>query len=507
MGTKSRLASWPQHTEEQRRNTFLDPKIIGLTALLFCSHMAVADILIMRSGSRYEGTVTDQSESYLLVRPGGGRVTFPKAMVKEVIKKDTLSAPRETPTSRTATKPGPVRARRPVAGWPAEGAATTPQGAEDCALVAAVEQAVGVLVEAETVIKNEDVIREKIITATNAFVETYRVARRWQEAGLHHCRIVARVRSRKLRDRLQANRIATRKFTGEDLYGRIVTDDHAKRGAREILKACLTDLPQQVLTGRVAGQPVAVSSPDMEIPDGITRLRIPIRIAVDPKAYAQAMARILPKLDHIAKVKYTARASLQQKPGKPYAVFECRALRRVDNNPISPKPGDLVADVLLEPGRKAREPVFAPWKRVVQHAKEKGQRIAVVWVVKGLRVGGAQITAYGLDEEAVQSLPRANSAVAAVRMRLLDSENREIASREIQYRFSAWWSSFILNRRYLSKWWVVTVLPGAYKSGSFQSSTFASSFRGYFYIDLSTTQIKRICGLVLSVRWMPTRAK
>jgi hypothetical protein len=44
-----------------------------------------AEILVTKSGSKYEGTVTLEGDRYILVKPGGGRMTFPMRMVKEVV--------------------------------------------------------------------------------------------------------------------------------------------------------------------------------------------------------------------------------------------------------------------------------------------------------------------------------------------------------------------------------------------------------------------------------------
>ncbi|HUS47180.1 MAG TPA: hypothetical protein VM098_03605 [Phycisphaerae bacterium] len=61
----------------------------------------LADVLVTTSGSRYEGQVVDQGDSYLVRRPNGGKITFPKSMVKEVIKSDT---PTTQPSGKKAEK-------------------------------------------------------------------------------------------------------------------------------------------------------------------------------------------------------------------------------------------------------------------------------------------------------------------------------------------------------------------------------------------------------------------
>jgi len=72
------------------------------------------------------------------------------------------------------------------------------------ALRAAVQQAVGVLVSAETLVENDEVIRDRILSFSGGFVQTYRqIGEPTTEGGLVSIRIAAEVRRNDLRDRLQ----------------------------------------------------------------------------------------------------------------------------------------------------------------------------------------------------------------------------------------------------------------------------------------------------------------
>lgn len=54
---------------------------------------AGADVLVTKSGTRYKGKITERGNSYILSKPSGGKMTFPKSMVREVIRPET-SKPR-----------------------------------------------------------------------------------------------------------------------------------------------------------------------------------------------------------------------------------------------------------------------------------------------------------------------------------------------------------------------------------------------------------------------------
>ena len=87
-----------------------------LAAATLMLSAALGDTLITKSGSKYKGIVIKDGDNYILIKPSGGRMTFPGSMVREVIK-DT------SPTTKTpATKPA---LKKPQAG-PVKSSATRP---------------------------------------------------------------------------------------------------------------------------------------------------------------------------------------------------------------------------------------------------------------------------------------------------------------------------------------------------------------------------------------------
>src|ERR1700756_1122681 len=68
----------------------------------------------------------------------------------------------------------------------------------------AVEEAVGTLVDTETIVREDDTIEEKILSASNGFIKSYDLIRQWNEDGLIRCRIEALVEIRQLKERLVA---------------------------------------------------------------------------------------------------------------------------------------------------------------------------------------------------------------------------------------------------------------------------------------------------------------
>jgi hypothetical protein len=60
---------------------------LALFTLLWAgARQAPGDVLVTKGGTRYEGTVTEQGDNYVLTKPDGGTMTLPKSMVREVVR-------------------------------------------------------------------------------------------------------------------------------------------------------------------------------------------------------------------------------------------------------------------------------------------------------------------------------------------------------------------------------------------------------------------------------------
>jgi hypothetical protein len=84
----------------------LSSGIVWLVVAALVSVPAFADVLVTKSGAKYEGTVTDEGDNYVLVGANGAVMTWPKGVVKEVIKGQGLT-PRTSPATRDANAAGP----------------------------------------------------------------------------------------------------------------------------------------------------------------------------------------------------------------------------------------------------------------------------------------------------------------------------------------------------------------------------------------------------------------
>jgi hypothetical protein len=87
---------------------------------ILLSAVVLADTLVTKSGSRYEGVVTQEGENYVIALDRGGKQSWPLAMVKEVIKGPPSTQPAATKS------PAPAATTKPSSGLPLDISWATP---------------------------------------------------------------------------------------------------------------------------------------------------------------------------------------------------------------------------------------------------------------------------------------------------------------------------------------------------------------------------------------------
>lgn len=120
----------------------------------------------------------------------------------------------------------------------------------------AIEQTVGVLVDAETAVKNDQLIRDEVLTFSRGYVEKYEVVKRWQEDGVHHATIQAAVARDKLVEKLKGMKIAMREVAGELKSRKFEFDAKNEKQATEMLRKALSGFDMTKLTKvEIVGDP------------------------------------------------------------------------------------------------------------------------------------------------------------------------------------------------------------------------------------------------------------
>ena len=167
----------------------------------------------------------------------------------------------------------------------------------------AVERAVGMYVDAEQQIKNEELVEDKILTQSNAYIEKYEVVRERKKAnGLFEVQISAEVKksalTKKLRDVMPRQTFAL----GDDaqnIHSRVVTKEKRNGDAAALLENVIGELDpvkQVMILSLSSAKPIQAADEN-----GKQKLYYRFKFAVNErKYYEEFLPPLLKVLDQIA---------------------------------------------------------------------------------------------------------------------------------------------------------------------------------------------------------------
>jgi ribosomal protein S8 len=162
----------------------------------------------------------------------------------------------------------------------AEGIGLTPEDALKNAFSRAVESAIGVLVDSTTVVKNDKLIRDEVLTLSNGYIQSYDELSRDKQRGLTSVRIKAQVKVEPLVSRLRELSITgKRKVDGASLAAEYTTKKRRSTDAKSMLQEVTRRFPVSVLSIK-AGKPRVG-----EDGSGDVMLTVPVTVTVDPDKY------------------------------------------------------------------------------------------------------------------------------------------------------------------------------------------------------------------------------
>ncbi len=165
----------------------------------------------------------------------------------------------------------------------------SPASAEKAAIRAAVRKVVGTLVDAETLVENEDLISEKILTASNGFVSRYEIVEGpyRRRDGTIRVKIRAVVEKGQLVPKIRAaTSVATSgQVDGKGLFAELVTRQDTITDARAMLSGLFENVPQKLLTAELVVR--ADGKPDMNLNARTGCITVKIRVRVNHAAYGK----------------------------------------------------------------------------------------------------------------------------------------------------------------------------------------------------------------------------
>jgi hypothetical protein len=197
------------------------------------------------------------------------------------------------------------------------GLGENPQAAEKQAITDAVRQAVGSFIDANTLVQNEEVVRDRILSVSNGFVKEYKVTAppKKRDDGLYEITIEATVETNKVVQALKENNLISGEVSGQNIWAEASTKAMNTQDAVKMLEAkipefiknsvIITPLNKDLKPNLVKNQSGAdeLNTAPIEIqensPDNKARLLWLIELNIDNKYYSKNIIPELIKLFNI----------------------------------------------------------------------------------------------------------------------------------------------------------------------------------------------------------------
>ena len=214
----------------------------------------------------------------------------------------------ETLAEDKSAQPNRVMGQRVIA----EGVGTTPDEAIKDAFRNAVRQVVGAVVDAETLVKNDEIIDDKVLTYSDGFIKGYEevVGSKKVKGGLHRIKIEAQVERRSVIAKLRAANVIVKEVDGKGLFAEAVTQLEAEMDAAALLKKQFEGFPQSCITATLLGTPELVEKSTNQ-----ATVRLHVQIEPDLKAYKAFSGKLISILDKLAQSKGEFTAKYGKGPG------------------------------------------------------------------------------------------------------------------------------------------------------------------------------------------------
>ncbi len=159
----------------------------------------------------------------------------------------------------------------------------------------AVEQVVGTVLDSTSVVKNDDVIKDRILTYSNGFIERYDAVGKPKVAnGLTSVSIRAEVKRTKLLEKVKASGISVAVIDGKSLAAKAETKRVQREAGGPSITEEFEDMPRALIKAEATGK--------LEYDEKMEMARLPIRLSVDMDAYAAFVTRLTRKLDDMGYV-------------------------------------------------------------------------------------------------------------------------------------------------------------------------------------------------------------
>ena len=118
----------------------------------------------------------------------------------------------------------------------------------------AIENAVGTLVDAETIVNNESVVKDQILTYSDAYIDHYdKISEGKRDDGLWEVKIKAFVQPKKLEEKLRDSNITVAQVDGKSIAARLGTQSKKEQDGAALLMETIKrlEIPHSLLVARL----------------------------------------------------------------------------------------------------------------------------------------------------------------------------------------------------------------------------------------------------------------
>jgi len=181
------------------------------------------------------------------------------------------------------------------------GIADTPEAAKKDALMNAVQKAVGIYIEGETIVKNSELIYDEILSASNGFVKEFTITvppHKRPTDGLYQVTIRALVKKGEVAKRLRRAKLISATIEGNDAWAEAFTKMKSAEDASELLEKYFDGLALSLLEPRIIGADDGGVQPDTHFDHNTEQLWCAwtIEVSFDRKRYYE---KVQPRIEKI----------------------------------------------------------------------------------------------------------------------------------------------------------------------------------------------------------------
>ncbi|MFZ4791700.1 MAG: DUF4124 domain-containing protein [Candidatus Competibacteraceae bacterium] len=170
----------------------------------------------------------------------------------------------------------------------------------------AVQQALGLYVDAETLVQNDQIVQDKILTYSKGFIQEATTVKQSQVNGLFQVNIRAKVKRQQLLEQAKANNITVKAVEGVSLHAQVESQVKQEKDAKALLeKAFLplivgTDLHRADIVPSTKEQPNPIINKEKS-DDNFVTLDYKVRVWIDVTEYLKYLKNnLFPILNQIA---------------------------------------------------------------------------------------------------------------------------------------------------------------------------------------------------------------